>query len=160
MTDGTTPKLRRADRQDGPLPRIIQGGMGVGVSDWRLANAVSRLGELGVVSGTAIDAVLARRLQMGDPGGHMRRAMAAFPIPGVAEAALKRFFLPDGPAPGRPFAALSMHQQQVSKAREEFTVLSAFVEVYLAGEGHDGPVGINLLTKIQMPNLPLRTTSA
>ena len=33
------------------LPQIIQGGMGVGISNWRLANAVSRQGQLGVVSG-------------------------------------------------------------------------------------------------------------
>jgi nitronate monooxygenase len=140
---------------DAPLPRIIQGGMGVGVSDWRLANAVARLGQMGVVSGTAIDAVLVRRLQMGDAGGHMRRAMAQFPIPGVAEAALQRYFLPAGPAPGQPFAGLSMHTQRVSVAREQLTILAAFVEVYLAREGHHGPVGINLLTKIQMPNLAL-----
>ena len=30
------------------FPKIIQGGMGVGVSNWRLANAVSKLGQLGV----------------------------------------------------------------------------------------------------------------
>ena len=30
------------------LPQIIQGGMGVAVSNWRLANAVSRAGQLGV----------------------------------------------------------------------------------------------------------------
>ena len=146
---------KSASASAAPLPRIIQGGMGVGVSDWRLANAVARLGELGVVSGTAIDAVLARRLQLGDPGGHMRRAMARFPIAGVAEAALERYFLPAGLAPGQPFAGLSMHTQRVSLAREQFTILAAFVEVYLAREGHQGPVGINLLTKIQMPNLAL-----
>src|SRR3712207_5991595 len=28
-----------------------------------------------------------------------------------------------------------------------------FCEVWLAKEGHDGKVGINLLTKVQMPNL-------
>ena len=50
--------------------RIIQGGMGVAISGWRLAAAVGCLpGCLGVVSGTAIDTVLARRLQDGDPGG-------------------------------------------------------------------------------------------
>ena len=38
-----------------PLPRIIQGGMGVAISDWGLAQAVSRTGQLGVVSGTGID---------------------------------------------------------------------------------------------------------
>ena len=66
------------------LPRIIQGGMGAAVSSWQLAKAVSLRGQLGVVSGTGIDSVLVRRLQDGDPGGHLRRAMAAFPIPRVA----------------------------------------------------------------------------
>jgi NAD(P)H-dependent flavin oxidoreductase YrpB (nitropropane dioxygenase family) len=127
--------------------------MGIGVSNWRLANAVSRLGQLGVVSGVAIDAVLARRLQDGDPGGHMRRAMEHFPIPKVAAAALERFFRPGGREPGKPYTSLAMYQQEVSLARDQFSVLSAFVEVWLAKEGHAGPVGINLLTKIQMGNL-------
>jgi len=59
--------------------------MGVGVSKWRLANAVSRAGALGVVSGTVLDQVLARRLQDGDPGGHMRRGLDHFPFPEMAE---------------------------------------------------------------------------
>ena len=50
------------------LPTIIQGGMGAGVSDWRLARAVSACGQLGVVSGTALDVIVARRLQAGDQG--------------------------------------------------------------------------------------------
>ena len=70
-------------------PLIIQGGMGAGVSDWRLARAVSQTGQLGVVSGTAVAAILARRLQVGDPGGHMRRALEHFPIPGVAAHVFK-----------------------------------------------------------------------
>ena len=40
--------------------------MGIGVSNWTLARAVSRQGQLGVVSGTAIDTVLVRRLQDGE----------------------------------------------------------------------------------------------
>ena len=31
-------------RNDSKLPEIIQGGMGIGVSDWRLAKAVAKLG--------------------------------------------------------------------------------------------------------------------
>src|SRR5687768_14439056 len=53
------------------LPWIIQGGMGVGVSNWVLANAVSKRGQLGVVSGTCVDSILVRRLQDGDIGGHV-----------------------------------------------------------------------------------------
>ena len=46
---------------------LVQGGMGVGISDWRLAHAVSERGQLGVVSGTALDELLARRLQFRAP---------------------------------------------------------------------------------------------
>jgi nitronate monooxygenase len=67
-----------------PNPVIIQGGMGVAVSNWRLARAVSLLGELGVISGTALAMILARRLQAGDRTGEMRRGLAHFPLEGVA----------------------------------------------------------------------------
>ncbi|HET6229119.1 MAG TPA: nitronate monooxygenase [Longimicrobiaceae bacterium] len=136
-----------------PHPLIIQGGMGVGVSNWVLAKAVSMRGQMGVVSGTCVDSLLVRRLQDGDIGGHVRRAMAAFPIPEVSAEVLKRYFNPDGRAEGEPYKAVPMYRQVVSKVREQLTVLSSFVEVYLAKEGHDGVVGINLLTKVQMPNL-------
>ncbi len=56
------------------LPKLIQGGMGVAISDWRLAKAVSKLGQLGVVSGTGISRVLASRLMDGDVSGNVRRA--------------------------------------------------------------------------------------
>jgi NAD(P)H-dependent flavin oxidoreductase YrpB (nitropropane dioxygenase family) len=135
------------------LPPIIQGGMGAGVSGWRLARAVSRCGQLGVVSGTALDTVLVRRLQDGDPGGHLRRAMAMFPIPGIAAYVLQRYFRPEGLPTGAPYQLLPMYRQAVSRARQQLTMLANFVEVYLAREGHSGPVGINLLTKIQLPTL-------
>lgn len=134
------------------LPRIIQGGMGVGVSNWRLANAVSRCGQLGVVSGTCLDTVFVRRLQDGDSGGHLRRAMERFPLPEVAEDALRRYFLPAGRA-GAPYKDLSMYRVGAPVQRERLTMLACFAEVFLAREGHDGIVGINLLTKLQLPTL-------
>src|SRR3990172_6194256 len=78
------------------LPVIIQGGMGVGISHWRLARAVSRHGQLGVVSGTALDQLLPRRLQDGDPGGHMRRALDRFPYPQMAERVWEAYYVPGG----------------------------------------------------------------
>lgn len=138
-----------------PLPPIIQGGMGVGVSNWRLARSVSLTGQLGVVSGTAVDTVLVRRLQDGDPGGHLRRAMEHFPMQGVASDALRRWFRPDVRTPGTPYRLLPLYKQQVSRARQQVSMLAAFVEVWLAKEGHSNPVGINLLTKVQLPNLAL-----
>lgn len=136
-----------------PLPAVIQGGMGIGVSNWRLAQAVSSAGHLGVVSGTVIDSLFCRRLQDGDPGGHLRRAMAHFPIPEVTEEALRKWFRPDGRKPGEPYKMLPMYRLGVSAAKERLTALASFCEVWLAREGHDNPVGINLLTKVQLPNL-------
>jgi len=135
-------------------PRIIQGGMGIGVSSWVLARAVSRLGHLGVVSGTAVDTVMIRRLQDGDEGGHVQRAMREFPIPEVCEHLLRRYYLAAGRRGSTPYKALPMFRKSVTLVRQQVTMMANFVEVWLAKEGHDGVVGINLLTKVQMPNLP------
>ena len=133
--------------------RIIQGGMGVGVSDWRLAKAVSQLGQLGVVSGTGLSVLLARRLQQGDLGGHMRRAIAQFPVPGVAQRILDQHFIEGGKPAGQPFAPTPMPNLHLGQALTELTVVANFVEVFLAKEGHGGVVGINYLEKVQVPTL-------
>ena len=133
---------------------IIQGGMGVGISNWRLARTVSALGQLGVVSGTALDQVLARRLQMGDPGGHMRRALAAFPVPDLAEAIYDRFYIPDGKTRREAFQTLPLPTATPSAEWQALVMVANFVEVFLAREGHTNPVGINFLEKIQLPHLP------
>jgi len=138
----------------GSLPTIIQGGMGAGVSGWRLARAVSTKGQLGVVSGTALDVILTRRLQLGDPGGHVRRALDHFPIRDVAQGILERYFISGGKAPDRPFRSKPMPVDKPSAHLEQLLVVGNFVEVFLAKEGHDEPVGINYLEKIQVPTLP------
>ncbi|HSJ06347.1 MAG TPA: nitronate monooxygenase [Longimicrobiales bacterium] len=135
------------------LPLVIQGGMGIAVSNWRLAQAVSSLGQLGVISGTAVDSVLVRRLQDGDPGEYVRQAMEHFPWPAVSADVLRKYFVDGGKAADQPYKLLSMYRGAVSRARHEVTILANFVEVWLARQGHSGPVGINLLTKVQMPNL-------
>ena len=136
------------------LPIIIQGGMGVGISHWKLAREVSRLGHLGVVSGTALSQLLARRLQDGDPGGHMRRALDHFPVSDMAERVRARFFIPGGKAPMQGYAPPLVHDRHDSREVLELCVVANFVEVFLAREGHDRPVGINYLEKIQLPHLP------
>jgi len=145
-------RTNRATRQ--PLPAIIQGGMGAGVSDWRLARAVSSRGQLGVVSGTALDVILARRLQMGDPGGHMRRGLEQFPVPALAERICRRFYVAGGKGAARPFKPLPLHDVDGPQELVELCIAGNFVETYLAREGHDFPVGINYLEKIQLPHLP------
>ena len=60
--------------------QIIQGGMGVAISDWKLAQSVSKEGQLGVISGTGIHIIMIARLMDGDVGGHVRRALSHFPF--------------------------------------------------------------------------------
>jgi nitronate monooxygenase len=135
-------------------PIIIQGGMGVAVSNWRLARAVSRLGELGVISGTALAMILARRLQAGDLDGDMRRALEHFPLPGVAERVIADHYVPGGKEASAPFTLSAMPAVQTGTAATELAVAANFVEVFLAKTGQPGVVGINLLEKIQFPTLP------
>ena len=135
------------------FPKIIQGGMGVGVSNWRLANAVSKLGQLGVVSGTALDSLFVRRLGDGDPGGHVRRGLDAFPFPEMAQRIWDEYYVPGGKAASVPYALPPMHQRRDVRKVVELCIVSNFVEVYLAREGHKNPVGINFLEKVQMPHL-------
>ncbi|MHB8491234.1 MAG: beta/alpha barrel domain-containing protein, partial [Solirubrobacteraceae bacterium] len=141
--------------QTGEYPRVIQGGMGAAVSGWRLASTVSRMGQLGVVSGTALAVVLARGLQDGDPGGSLRRGLSAFVDPIVADRIKERYFRPDGRRAGSGYRAVPVPRQRASRHFMELTVAASFVEVYLAKEGHSNPVGINLLEKIQIPTLPV-----
>lgn len=126
--------------------------MGAGVSNWKLARAVSLERQLGVVSGTGAEAIMAGRLRTGDEGGHTRRALAAFPDQQVAARILADYFV-ENPAERD---LTRMPRQHVLRDPEELiqdTVAANFVEVFLAKEGHDHPVGINLLTKIQLPVL-------
>lgn len=128
--------------------------MGVAVSSWPLARAVSRRGQLGVVSSAGIDAVMTRRLQLGDPDGSLARAFAAFPFREAAERIWDRYFVPGGIVAGKAFKSKPLPSINQSTFLTELMVLANFVEVWLAKEGHSGVVGINLLEKIQLPTLP------
>src|SRR5689334_15430153 len=94
--------------------QLIQGGMGVYVSNWRLAQAVameSPGATAGTVSGTALDVVYVRLLQLGDPGGHARRALAAFDqIYGIeiGQKIVERYFIAGGKQPNARFKSAPM----------------------------------------------------
>ncbi len=128
--------------------------MGVGVSNWRLAQAVSRLGQLGVVSGTALDQVFVRRLADGDQGGHMRRGLDAFPFPDVARRIWNEYFVAGGKPQDSPYPTTVMHQRRDPRKLVDLCIVANFVEVFLAREGHSNPVGVNYLEKVQIPHLP------
>ena len=145
-------------------PVLIQGGMGVGVSNWRLAKAVALAGQrlrarvLGVVSGTGLPVILVDRLQAGDRDAV--RALNAF-HPQIARE-LMHEYVQGGDAsvaarcklPPKPEVMVT-GTEATSQKMTKLAVASAFVEVWLAKEGHDGPIGINLLEKVQLMHLPV-----
>jgi NAD(P)H-dependent flavin oxidoreductase YrpB (nitropropane dioxygenase family) len=147
-----------------PPPQLIQGGMGVGVSSWRLARAVAIAGEklgrpvLGVVSGTGLSDVMIHRLQRGDPD--TLRTLTDYD-PGLASELLAVYGASmSGPSGGRhrfaPKPEVLVNGTAAMKAHlTRLTVAAAFVEVSLAKSGHNGPVGINILEKLQLMHLPM-----
>ena len=135
------------------LPVIIQGGMGVAISNWTLAKAVSQFGQLGVVSGTGINRVMASRLADGDLDGHTRRALESFPLPEVVQNIIERYYIPGGKASDAPYKSPPAYTVNPPIFLDQLTALANYVEVFLAKENHDGLIGINLLEKVQMPNL-------
>lgn len=158
--------------------KLIQGGMGVYLSNWRLAKAVAMQKPgvtAGTVSGTALDVCYVRLLQLGDPGGHVRRALKAldetFDV-AVGRGILERYLIEGGKAPGTRFRSAPMQVATTLDGRRvvpessdasadvslkldddtiELLIATGFAEVWLAKEGHDGKVFINFLHKIELP---------
>lgn len=141
------------DIDDSTLPSIIQGGMGIGVSSWRLARSVAQRGEIGVISGTAIDSVVVRELQDGDPHDR-RRVLNAYPDEEIVDHLLDRFYQPDGRAEGEPYDLLPIHQFTSRVKSQRILAAATFTEVKMALEGHDGLVGMNLMAKLKRYSLP------
>jgi nitronate monooxygenase len=127
--------------------------MGVGVSGWKLARTVAQYGQLGVVSGTYLEGLITRRLQDGDMDGAIRKAFSRFPHAEIAKRVIQRFYVEGGKDQYRPYKLVPRHSLASARELTELTILCNFAEVYLAREGHNGLVGINYLSKIELPTL-------
>ena len=144
---------RPFSRPRAELPSIIQGGMGIGVSNWKLARRVARRGEIGVISGTGIDAVVVRELQDGDPHGR-RTVLRDYPDADIAEHLIDEYYRPEGRPEGDAYDLLPMHRFQPTDESQRVLAAATYTEVRLAKEGHDGLVGMNLLAKLKRYTLP------
>lgn len=128
--------------------RIIQGGMGIGVSSWRLARAVAAAGEIGVVSGTGIDTVVVRELQDGDPHDRVG-VLADYPDQEIVRHLIEKYYIPGGRSGDDPYRLLPMHRFRPTTKSQRILSAAAYSEVRLARDGHDGYVGINLLCELK-----------
>lgn len=141
------------EMSSGPTrPWLIQGGMGIAISNWALAREVSLAGQLGVVSGTGIEAVFIRRLQDDGVDDRLRTVLERFPLPSVVENVLMKFDHRRATSES-PYRTSPMSTHRNVHNAQDLLALAAYVEVALAKEGHDGIVGINLLTKVQIPTV-------
>ncbi len=134
--------------------RLIQAGMGVGVSNWEMASICARItGNIGTISGVAAEFIVTRTLQDGDPGGHMRRALNAFPYRHIAKWVRHDFFVKDGIPPDQDYKAHPVFSLKPSLKLQQLMIVSEFCLVWLAKEGHKGLISINLLEKIQITHI-------
>ena len=127
--------------------------MGIAISGWPLARAVSRAGQLGVVSGTAIDAVFVRRLQNEGVTDALRAVLERFPLQSIVERVLLQFTQTRRTV-SDAYQNLVMLTHRSGEHALDLLVLASYAEVALAKDGHDGKVGMNLLTKVQVPTAP------
>jgi len=103
---------------------------------------------------------MVRALQSGDPDGAMRRALATFPDQDMVARIMDKYYIKGGKADDQPFKPLPMWSTTPQQALLEATVLGTYAEVWLAKHNDDSTpipqaqVGMNLLTKIQMPTIP------
>lgn len=138
--------------------RIIQGGMGVNISSANLARLVSSHPfnrSLGTVSGVALDALVARQLQTGDPNGDIRAAFAALgeQVPAMQKHLTKilaRYFRIDGKPPNEPFVLSPKPSLNPSVDAAALIVAGTFATVWLAKRGHSRPVAINFMRKLEL----------
>ena len=133
--------------------RVFQGGMGVAVSGWQLARAVSIRGLLGIVSGTGLAIVLSRRLQNGDKDGMIHLALEHFPIPEMGWRIWNKYYIEGGKDPSEPFKAIPVIGHRPTGDAIALLIVANFVEIWLAKRGHNGLIGVNYLEKLQDPHL-------
>lgn len=135
------------------IPEIIQGGMGIYVSNPFLTNAVSRRGALGTVSGVMPDRIMARILGKGDPGGHYRRALSHFPYQKFAEQVLNAFYIEEGNPKCLSEKVVPFFNLNPADLLIALSITANFAFIFLAKEGHDNPVSVNYMEKISPPHI-------
>jgi NAD(P)H-dependent flavin oxidoreductase YrpB (nitropropane dioxygenase family) len=136
-----------------PEAQIIQGGMGVNISCPLLAQKVSCLGQLGTISGTALDRLVAFMLQDGDRTGEIRLALSHFPFPHIADMVIGNFFIERGDPRADNPRAIPQFTVDPPKILKALTICANFAFVWLAKQGHSGKISINYLEKLQMPHV-------
>lgn len=143
----------------GFTPDLLQGGMGFDISNPRLAKAVAMAGKelgkdcLGIVASIGAPFLLTEDLQAGDPD--TIRILKTFcpHKPEIAQAILDEFKEGGHKLAPKPEVLVS-GTDKIKEKMMNIAVAAAYVMIEKAKEGHDRPIGINLLEKNQLLILP------
>jgi NAD(P)H-dependent flavin oxidoreductase YrpB (nitropropane dioxygenase family) len=137
---------------------VIVGGMGVDISSVGLVSAVANHPSKrmsGSLSATGLADVYARLLQLGDPGGEVRRAFDAFKekVPALADSVeklFKQYFIEGGKEPGAMFRGPSIGGMTPPRDVQVLTIAATFAHIWRAKQAAPGrPIGVNFLRKIE-----------
>ena len=164
MAERSAPALPAAAKREA-LPLLFGGGMAVGISTPTLVKAVSTyeipgLGRglcLGITSGTAAAHLLARRLQHGDTRVRLALDALAALAPSLEselDALHTAYFIPGGKAASQAYKPVRGFGLDPPRWLQLLTVAGNFTTVWECKQGHDNPVGINYLQKIELSQLP------
>lgn len=133
------------------LPKIIQGGMGVNISNWQLAKIIALLSsQLGTFSGVALERVMTRQLQIGgvqalDIVSILRNSQIP-EIQEMGERIIKKYWMK--PEQGTPVFSINPSRQLI-----ELTICANYAFASLAKKDHSNYISVNYLEKIAMPHL-------
>lgn len=72
----------------------------------------------------------------------------------MAQRVFSSHYIAGGKAPGEAYRTIVPMSADPRRPQLELAVVASFCETWLAKYGHNGPIGMNLLEKIQLPNLP------
>jgi len=111
------------------------GGMGAGVSNWRLAKGSLPAGPTWRVSGDGIGFDSCPALTRWRPGQPHARRVLSISVPEIAERIWQKYYIPGGKAEMRLTRACPKHLKDAPQEQLNFR-RGQFVEVILAREGH------------------------
>lgn len=137
-------------KERGEVPILVP-GMGVWISNHYLVREFALLGQSGILSGVALEHIFLRRLLKRD--ADLLRAMRYFPNQEIVQEVMEKFCVPEGKDSNKKLRYLPLFTQKPSQLLQKVVILANFCEVWLAKRGHNQPIGINYLAKVEMPML-------
>ena len=80
----------------------------------------------------------------------MRQGLDHFPFPRMAKRVWQKYYIRGGKSRHAPYALPPMPTSRGIRELSELRIVANFIEVFLARQGHNNPVGINYMEKLQL----------